>query len=53
MIERGKQAISLAKLFLFQVCETYDIHLTLDYKTSDNNKLRMDFIDGKDNAVLY
>ena len=44
LIERGEQAISLAKLL--QVCETYDIPIedvvTLDYNTSDNSKLRMD-----------
>lgn len=44
LIERGEQAISLSKLL--QVCEAYDIPIedvvTLDYKTADDNKLRMD-----------
>lgn len=44
LIERGEQAISLAKLL--QVCETYDIPIedvvTLDYKTADDNKIRME-----------
>lgn len=44
LIERGEQAISLSKLL--QVCEAYDIPIedvvTLDYKSLDDNKLRMD-----------
>lgn len=44
LIERGEQAISLAKLL--QVCETYDIPIgdvvTLDYKAADTNKLCME-----------
>lgn len=44
LIERGEQAISLAKLL--QVCETYGIPIedvvALEYQTADDNKLRMD-----------
>lgn len=44
LIERGEQAISLAKLL--QVCEAYAIPIedlvTLDYQTADDSKLRFD-----------